>query len=183
MRRDRPHRGRCFIKHRIRKTPNHIVIGGFRISAWSAKLTLPWPYSAQQMVIGKPSLKSETRKSPDSVSYRGFWIRAWRWPTLTWGNPTLPSAILRFTSEFGMDSGGSTALLSSSKLGCVGLSYMFCNRFANRVGYMSSYSEFEILKRSCRRLVCFINLSVSVLAATHQVWVLYGQASRAISIS
>ena len=63
-----------------------------------------------------------------------------------------------------MDSGGSTALLSSSKLGCVGLSYVFCNRFANRVGYMSSYSEFEILKRSCRRLVLFINLSVSAFS-------------------
>ena len=93
-----------------------------------------------------------------------FEIRTWQCPTLTWGNPTLPSAILRFTSEFGMDSGGSTALLSSSKLGCVGLSYVFCNRFANRVGYMSSYSEFEILKRSCRRLVLFINLSVSAFS-------------------
>lgn len=32
------------------------------------------------------------------------------------GNPTLPSAMLRFTSEFGKGSGGSTALLSSGKL-------------------------------------------------------------------
>ena len=28
------------------------------------------------------------------------------------GTPTLPSALLRFTSEFGMESGGTTALLS-----------------------------------------------------------------------
>ncbi len=34
-------------------------------------------------------------------------IKAWRCPTLTWGNPTLPSALFRFTSEFGMESGGS----------------------------------------------------------------------------
>ncbi len=40
---------------------------------------------------------------------------AWRCPTLTWGDPTLPSALLRFTSEFGMDSGGTTALRSPSK--------------------------------------------------------------------
>ena len=38
-------------------------------------------------------------------------IRTWRCPTLTWGCPTLPSALQRFTSEFGMESGGSTALL------------------------------------------------------------------------
>ena len=31
------------------------------------------------------------------------------------GTPTLPSALLHFTSEFGMESGGSTALLSLSK--------------------------------------------------------------------
>ncbi len=27
---------------------------------------------------------------------------AWQFPTLTWGDPTLPSALRRFTSEFGM---------------------------------------------------------------------------------
>ena len=31
------------------------------------------------------------------------------------GTPTLPSALLHFTSEFGMESGGSTALLSLNK--------------------------------------------------------------------
>ena len=45
-------------------------------------------------------------------------MKAWRWPTLTWGNPTLPSAMHRFTSEFGMGSGGSSALLSSGKPVC-----------------------------------------------------------------
>ena len=39
-------------------------------------------------------------------------ISIWRCPTLTWGNPTLPSALLRFTSEFGMESGRATALWS-----------------------------------------------------------------------
>ncbi len=29
--------------------------------------------------------------------------KAWRCPTLTWGSPTLPSALIRFTSEFGME--------------------------------------------------------------------------------
>ena len=33
-----------------------------------------------------------------------------QFPTLAWGGPTLPSALRRFTSEFGMGSGGTTAL-------------------------------------------------------------------------
>ena len=40
---------------------------------------------------------------------------AWRFPTLTWGDPTLPSALRRFTSEFGMGSGGTTALVPPGK--------------------------------------------------------------------
>ncbi len=42
-------------------------------------------------------------------------IKAWRCPTLTWGDPTLPSALFRFTTEFGMESGGSKTLWSPSK--------------------------------------------------------------------
>ncbi len=42
-------------------------------------------------------------------------LEAWRCPTLTWGDPTLPSALLRFTAEFGMESGGSITLWSPSK--------------------------------------------------------------------
>jgi hypothetical protein len=40
---------------------------------------------------------------------------AWQFPTLTWGDPTLPSALRRFTSEFGMGSGGTTALSPPGK--------------------------------------------------------------------
>ena len=39
----------------------------------------------------------------------------WQFPTLTWGVPTLPSALRRFTSEFGMGSGGTTALKPPDK--------------------------------------------------------------------
>ena len=42
-------------------------------------------------------------------------IRLWQFPTLAWGDPTLPSALRRFTSEFGMGSGGTTALLPPGK--------------------------------------------------------------------
>ena len=55
--------------------------------------------------------KSQTAKSPVR-QYRAFClIGAWQFPTLAWGDPTLPSALRRFTSEFGMGSGGTTALV------------------------------------------------------------------------
>ena len=48
------------------------------------------------------------------MSHSGFYcfeFGAWQFPTLAWGDPTLPSALRRFTSEFGMGSGGTTALV------------------------------------------------------------------------
>ena len=42
-------------------------------------------------------------------------LYAWQFPTLAWGDPTLPSALRRFTSEFGMGSGGTTALRPPGK--------------------------------------------------------------------
>ena len=47
------------------------------------------------------------------VSFSKF--KTWQWPTLTWGIPTLPSALQHFTSEFGMGSGGTTALRPPGK--------------------------------------------------------------------
>ena len=43
---------------------------------------------------------------------------AWQFPTLAWGGPTLPSALRRFTSEFGMGSGGTAALVPPGKFWC-----------------------------------------------------------------
>ena len=44
-----------------------------------------------------------------------LYLDAWQFPTLAWGDPTLPSALRRFTSEFGMGSGGTTALRPPGK--------------------------------------------------------------------
>ena len=44
-------------------------------------------------------------------------IGTWQCPTLTWGSPTLPSALIRFTSEFGMESGGTVSLWLPGKTG------------------------------------------------------------------
>ena len=57
----------------------------------------------------------QAKKYP-TISDRVFGIKAWRCPTLTWGDPTLPSALSSFTSEFEMDSGGSYLLLPPDKL-------------------------------------------------------------------
>ena len=57
------------------------------------------------------------------------------------GTPTLPSAQLRFTSEFGMDSGGTTALLSLNKKGTIlkadvhGCTNVAMIRISRRDGY------------------------------------------------
>ena len=53
-------------------------------------------------IMGSESKKPAVR--------RVFLNGTWQCPTLTWGNPTLPSALIRFTSEFGMESGGTVSL-------------------------------------------------------------------------
>ena len=55
-----------------------------------------------------PIFLSSKRKKP--AVRRVFLNGTWQCPTLTWGNPTLPSALIRFTSEFGMGSGGTVSL-------------------------------------------------------------------------
>ena len=57
-------------------------------------------------------LNAPKAKTPDLYSVWGSYYSIWRCPTLTWGIPTLPSALRHFTSEFGMDSGRTTALWS-----------------------------------------------------------------------
>ena len=60
--------------------------------------------------------RNHGNKKTPSISERGFVFKAWRCPTLTWGGPTLPSALSSFTSEFEMGSGGSYLLLPPVKL-------------------------------------------------------------------
>lgn len=57
------------------------------------------------------------KKTPGDCS-RGVFIfnlNAWQCPTFTWDDPTLSSALSSFTSEFGMDSGGSYTLWPPDK--------------------------------------------------------------------
>ena len=57
---------------------------------------------------------AQTQKTP-TVRSGLLQFDAWQFPTLAWGGPTLPSALRRFTSEFGMGSGGTTALKPPGK--------------------------------------------------------------------
>ncbi|MEJ5108570.1 hypothetical protein WH249_08065, partial [Enterobacter ludwigii] len=40
-------------------------------------------------------------KNPGLSVGVSYLFDAWQFPTLAWGDPTLPSALRRFTSEFG----------------------------------------------------------------------------------
>ena len=88
---------------------------------------------------------------------------AWQFPTLAWGDPTLPSALRRFTSEFGMWSGGTTALLPPGKF-CV-LSCVFCAdtalaafaKVSHIPQYAPSFASFAALSQ--RKILRTLNLS------------------------
>ncbi len=56
------------------------------------------------------------QKKVATIGLRLLLNKAWRCPTLTWGDPTLPSALSVFTSEFEKGSGGSHSLLPPGKL-------------------------------------------------------------------
>ena len=68
-----------------------------------------------------PTQESVHRQTTDKTKGPAFRLSlsllfdVWQFPTLAWGDPTLPSALRRFTSEFGMGSGGTTALLPPGK--------------------------------------------------------------------
>ena len=52
---------------------------------------------------------------PSALRFTSKQIRSLAMSYSHMGTPTLPSALLHFTSEFGMDSGGTTVLLSLDK--------------------------------------------------------------------
>ena len=85
------------------------------------------------------------------------YLIAWQCPTFTWGGPTLSSALSVFTSEFGMGSGGSRSLLPPDKL------------VRNAVHLRYTAFVYSVVKR------------VLTQSELQTFWVLYDQASRAIS--
>ena len=79
-------------------------------------VTVSWLRLVWQHSLGNSDVYfAPQSKKPRTIRYGVLLIDAWQFPTLTWGDPTLPSALRRFTSEFGMGSGGTTALKPPGK--------------------------------------------------------------------
>ena len=72
---------------------------------------------------------------------------AWQFPTLAWGDPTLPSALRRFTSEFGMGSGGTTALQPPGKF-CLSTRFLHVDVICIKLKMMSFLSPKHL--RRCK---------------------------------
>ena len=80
----------------------------------SAPVCSPGKRSATGETYRHGCRTTETQKA-HPAGWAFYLFDAWQFPTLTWGDPTLPSALRRFTSEFGMGSGGTTALSPPGK--------------------------------------------------------------------
>ncbi len=86
---------------------------------------------------------------------------AWQFPTLTWGDPTLPSALRRFTSEFGMGSGGTTALSPPGKFFVLSTQFFIASAalpaLVKSVTYFSMLLPFLRLSPCCCANYCVLN--------------------------
>ena len=86
---------------------------------------------------------------------------AWQFPTLAWGDPTLPSALRRFTSEFGMGSGGTTALVPPGKFFVLSTQFFIASAalpaLVKSVTYFSMLLPFRRLSPCCCANYCVLN--------------------------
>ncbi len=103
---------------------------------------------------------SETQKAhPSGWALHVF--DAWQFPTLTWGDPTLPSALRRFTSEFGMGSGGTTALSPPGKFFVLSTQFFIASAalptLVKSVTYFSMLLPFLRLSPCCCANYCVLN--------------------------
>ena len=126
-------------------------------------------------------LTSQTKKTRTFL-FGFFGIKAWRCPTLTWGDPTLPSALSSFTSEFEMGSGGSYLLLPPDKLveehsdeTIPRLSRDLMNISRTLLKLESQISKYILVLHSNK------HLCVSLCKLQQKHLGLYGQALRSIS--
>ena len=71
------------------------------------------------------------------------------------GTPTLPSALLRFTSEFGMGSGGATVLLSLDKNVLIesdSINYQSWNADINKSVFLFNSRVRDVALQQCVKL-------------------------------
>ena len=91
------------------------------------------------------------RKKPQPFDWGSCLFDAWQFPTLAWGDPTLPSALRRFTSEFGMGSGGTTALKPPGK---------FCMSCCTQTAKLKSVNSLKI-SQICQNTFGVVRLSLT----------------------
>ena len=106
-------------------------------------------------LLSRAQAGQNKNEKPRDLSTGLFVFNAWQCPTFTWGDPTLSSALCVFTSEFGMGSGGARTLWPPGKLAAW---------MKNHPDELGSDKD-----------------GATELPAYQSSWVLYDQASRAIS--
>ena len=84
------------------------------------------------------------------------------------GTPTLPSAQLRFTSEFGMGSGGATALLSLNKKGTILESFTLAS-YKYRLVFLCQVTRKYVILH-----LLYLSVFTQSLHSRKTTWVLYG---------
>ena len=106
--------------------------------------------------------KCRRKKAPHFRAGLLHLFNAWQFPTLAWGDPTLPSALRRFTSEFGMGSGGTTALKPPGKSWCTKRIFyaMTALPSLSHTGHILQYAPADVL---ALRLVTPQNLSFPLI--------------------
>ena len=121
---------------------------------------------------GTVARSTETQKA-HPAGWAFYLFDAWQFPTLTWGDPTLPSALRRFTSEFGMGSGGTTALVPPGKFFVLSTQFFIASAalpaLAKSVTYLSMLPPFLRLSPCCCANYCVLNSESKLKLLSSQI--------------
>ena len=119
------------------------------------------PHSKKTRTFRDGVLFKRKNKKPGLSTGLSALFDAWQFPTLTWGDPTLPSALRRFTSEFGMGSGGTTALVPPGKFFVLSTQFFIASAalpaLVKSVTYFSMLLPFRRLSPCCCANYCVLN--------------------------
>src|SRR5699024_2631700 len=117
-----------FVRHRLRSDTRQALRARRKNKTDNRCITSrlgPRPAARHKMPITTlPVVKTHYHKKRPVTNVTGLLLGVWQCPTLTRGGPALPSALSGFTSEFGMESGGTHLLWPPDKL----VNNQHCNR-------------------------------------------------------
>ena len=128
--------------------------------AGRVRIRSPGKRSATGETCRHAARTTETQKA-HPAGWAFYLFDAWQFPTLTWGDPTLPSALRRFTSEFGMGSGGTTALSPPGKFFVLSTQFFIASAalpaLVKSVTYFSMLLPLLRLSPCCCANYCVLN--------------------------